>query len=380
MAAQDHIPIIANPMAHRLSSGRPQIENLSSTPRQSPVSGFKAINAIQQVQGNLPPLAPLGSPTLLSDNKIRGVLLGYWKESSEPRPEDKHAVYGVLGSGDSFRVKVQRVTRDGRHVDGNFPVGAGAMWINYNALVLEPQLMGMSRGEIKEYVRIRQRDIEGLESENNRRANEQKAIREAKEVVAESNHDSKIVSDIEVRYSARSEQRTTARQQAEADAMAERSRREKTEARERQNEITRREVALAEANLHEAAQVQEAAQTEFRNNLKRLNKVWVAQKAATTPGASARTSPAAVPLPTPPANFPTPAANAPVANESAANMPAPPPKRAWAPNEVKYHDGIKYEVKEYGPFQGKMASEARLIQIDGKDYVEYRILGKIMDF
>jgi hypothetical protein len=45
-------------------------------------------------------------------------------------------------------------------------------------------------------------------------------------------------------------------------------------------------------------------------------------------------------------------------------------------NEVKYYNGIKYERKANGPFQGKLVSNAQILQIDGEDYVEYRVLTK----
>lgn len=83
--------------------------------------------------------------------------------------------------------------------------------------------------------------------------------------------------------------------------------------------------------------VQEAAQQELRNNIKKLNKVWVAQQAATLPG-------------TPPND------------------------------EVKYHNGIKYERKPSGPFQGKLVSQAQILCIDGEDFVEYRVLTRPVFF
>jgi PDZ domain-containing secreted protein len=73
---------------------------------------------------------------------------------------------------------------------------------------------------------------------------------------------------------------------------------------------------------------------ELKNNLKKLNKVWVAQQAATMPAAGP------------------------------------------VDNEVKYYNGIKYERKANGPFQGKLVSNAQILQIDGEDYVEYRVLTK----
>jgi hypothetical protein len=315
------------PVVHRQSLGRQSNSNRQSLSRQSLGStpGFKAVNAAN-IQ------TPKASP-FAEGTKPSGVLLGYWSGSDEPRLEDKHAVYGVLGGSDCFRIKVARITRDGRHVDGNFPVGAGALWLHYDQVVLDEPLKGMSRLEVKEYVRIRQQD-QPHESEKDRKANEARAIRQAKESVASDAMNNGVDQgrhspEMEVRHSARSELRMAAKQQAEAEAAAERMRKEKVEARERQNEKTRKEVAMAEAVI------QEAAQAELKNNLKKLNKVWVAQQAA-IPGSS----------------------------------PAPPS------DEVKFYNGIKYERKQSGPFQGKLVSSPQILSIDGEDYVEYRVLTK----
>ena len=325
-AQQENAP--PKPLTHRHSLGRqssnnrqlPQRHSLGSTP------GFKAVNS-----PNTPKPASFAETARPS-----GVLLGYWSGSDEARLEDKHAVYGVLGGSDCFRVKVARITRDGRYVDGNFPVGAGALWLHYEQVVLDPPLAGLTRPEVKEYVRIRQQDQQH-ESEKDRKANEQRAIREAKENVGSdstrhvADQSQRAGPEMEVRHSARSELRMAAKQHAEVEAAAEARRKEKAEARERQNEKTRKEVAMAEAVI------QDAAQAELKNNMKKLNKVWVAQQAV-IPGSSA----------------------------------APPPPS----DEIKYHNGIKYERKQNGPFQGKLVSSAQILSIDGEDYVEYRVLTK----
>lgn len=313
------------PIVQRNSLGRAS-GNRHSLPRQplNKTPSFQAVNAAD-IQ------TPKASP--FAESKPPGVLLGYWAESGETQIEDKHAVFGVLSGTDCFRVKVQRVTRDGRYVDGNFPVGAGALWLHYDKVVLEPHLATLSRQEVKEYCRIRQREQDSRESEKERKANELKAVQTAKAAVAEHGQnpaaDQGESLDTEPRHSSRSEHRLSAKHQAEADAVAEKARKEKVEARERQNEKTRKEVALAEAVIQEAAQV------ELKNNLKKLNKVWVAQQAATVPRAS-----------------------------------------SVVDNEVKYYNGIKYERKQNGPFQGKLVSQAQILNIDGEDYVEYRVLTK----
>ncbi|TVY33657.1 hypothetical protein LSUB1_G008001 [Lachnellula subtilissima] len=334
------------PMAHRQSLGRGgrggHRESLPREPRQTlhKAPSFQAVNAANMQTPKASPFAEGTQGTPGTPGKPLGILLGYWSESDEPRLEDKHAVFGVLSGTDCFRVKVQRVTRDGRYVDGNFPIGAGALWLHYDKVVFEPHLASLSRPEVKEYCRIRQKDLENRESEKERKANELKAVEQAKAVVAQEGPSNGVEQprvpplEMETRHSARSELKMAARQQVEADATAEKARKEKAEALERQHEKSRKEVAMAEAVI------QEAAQQELKNNIKKLNKVWVAQQAATS-----STSPR-------------------------------PAVASVATEEIKFHNGIKYERKQNGPFQGKLVSSAQILSIDGEDYVEYRVLTK----
>lgn len=262
------------PVVHRQSTGGQPVKkefngrhSLGSTP------GFQAVNADDV---HMTPTGPYAS-----NEKPGGVLIGYWIGSSEQRLENKHAVYGTLGGSDCFRVKVTRVTRDGRYVNGNFPTGAGGLWLHYDQVILDDPLQGMTRPQIKEYVRIRLQDQE-VETDAERRANEERAIKEAKErapadglagMSAMQLRPAATQSpDMELRHSARSEHRMVAKQQAEAEAAAEERRKEKAAARELQHEQTRREVAQAEAGI------QGAAEAELKHNVKKLNKIWVAQQ------------------------------------------------------------------------------------------------------
>jgi len=322
------------------------IANRTSLPRQS-LSNTPSFKAINSHSSNTP---SKGSP--LAESKPSGVLLGYWAESDQHRPEDKHAVYGVLGGSDCFRVKVQKITRDGRYVEGNFPVGAGAMWLHYDKVVLDPQFEDMNRAEVKEYVRIRQAELEHKESEKERKMNETRAIRKAKDVVAQDGAKETLSNGLEqrtrgsseilmeVRHSARSEHRAAARNQAEMEATVERLRQGKVEAREA------RELQLAKSRKEVAAAAEEQAQTELKNNLKKLNKVWVAQQRVGS------------------------------GSISNSNMITAPATAPLVVEEIKYHNGIKYERKQAGPFQGKLVSAAQILSIDGEDYVEYRVLTK----
>ncbi|EHA50418.1 hypothetical protein MGG_14870 [Pyricularia oryzae 70-15] len=107
------------------------------------------------------------------------VVVGYWAKSQEADPKDKHAVYGVLGSNDMFRVKLVKHTRDGRAINGDFPSGPGAVWINWEEVVFEPHLRKLERAEIKEYCRIRQSHYDAGELPQDRISNETKAVHEA---------------------------------------------------------------------------------------------------------------------------------------------------------------------------------------------------------
>ncbi|KIH94546.1 hypothetical protein SPBR_05705 [Sporothrix brasiliensis 5110] len=116
---------------------------------------------------------------LLPGTRPTKILLGYWRGSSEEKVEDKHAVFGILGANDMFRVKVTRETRDGRPVLGNFPQGAGALWIHYDEVEFENHIRHLSRPEVKEYVRVRQRQIDEGEKPSERTANEANAVYDA---------------------------------------------------------------------------------------------------------------------------------------------------------------------------------------------------------
>ncbi|CAM1507672.1 Fc.00g073130.m01.CDS01 [Cosmosporella sp. VM-42] len=154
--------------------------------RRKVSGGFAAINpalsnGVPQEQPP-PPTSTLPSHTARSPiDRLLGtrptrILLGYWKYSSEVDVKDRHAVYGILGQNDMFRVKLVRGTRDGRFVDGNFFMGVGALWILYEEVEFESHLKLLIRVEIKEYCRVRQWQIDYGESNEERISNETKAV------------------------------------------------------------------------------------------------------------------------------------------------------------------------------------------------------------
>ncbi|KGQ09144.1 hypothetical protein BBAD15_g5532 [Beauveria bassiana D1-5] len=174
---QTENPVVAPLMAHGAipvdTNGNPMVIDAK---RRRTSNSFVSIAPHEDAAGGPQPLAL--DP--LHGTRPTRVVLGYWKLSSEELPEDRHAVYGILGQNDMFRVKVVRETRDGRYVDGNFPTGAGALWIHWDEVEFEPHIRVLSRPEIKEYCRIRQYQIDRGETTSQRAANEAAAIEEAR--------------------------------------------------------------------------------------------------------------------------------------------------------------------------------------------------------
>lgn len=332
------------------------------------------------------------------------ILLGFWKGSSEEDPRDRHAVYGILGQNDMFRVKVVRETRDGRFVDGNFPTGAGALWIQYEEVEFEPHLKPLQRSEIKEYCRVRQYQLDQGEVPEERVNNEIRAVHEAQAragsgyrhvhqaiapyhpTVADDSDLTNGRSDVggaqqhELRQSRRGESRTTPRQSFNENDMRQTSRAyaaeqepsrpdsramnrvHSSDGMERTNALARREIARVEAAQGRAD----------RHALHR-------ERAAALVADAAAAAAAAVV-----ASAPSPATNGRPPFHESEDMQRL--NKVWARQEslrlkagaedAKMYDGVKYERKTNGPFIGKLVSQGTIINIDGEDYVEYRVLTK----
>lgn len=335
-----------------------------------PTSGGPPTLVSQPVQSAPPvPEAPLPE---LPGHRPTKILLGFWKHSSEPSVRDKHAVFGILGNNDMFRVKVGRETRDGRPVQGNFPQGAGALWINPADWIPESYLEGLAREELKEYSRVRQYQIDHGEQEGDQEANIQTAVFEAKNrarILATktktngstapapqgqymtANFPNNDASAYETRQALnrRSGPPTlvpaAARQPSQTPAFRAANRSGGLDPRlERANSLATRAVSHIEANQAKVEQRESmmappshangaatGPDSSFRDNINRLNNVWSSQEAHRIRSGG---------------------------------------------EDAKIHMGIKYERKTNGPFQGKLVSQGSIISIDGEDYVEYRVLTK----
>ncbi|KAH7270606.1 uncharacterized protein BKA55DRAFT_496792 [Fusarium redolens] len=356
---------------------------------------------IQPAPGGPQPLRHTVDP--LPGTRPTRILIGHWAKSNSPDPRDRHAVYGILGQNDMFRVKLVRETRDGRFVEGNFPAGAGALWIAYEEVAFEPHLKNLARNEIKEYCRVRQYQIDMGEKEGERTSNETKAVYEAQARAAGTNYKAPAPLSIapalprlpgdygedsdqtgrmgygghELRQSRRVE---AARMDNAARAEARQSYieidtppqpapapapRQTTGRTSLNNNAIERTSALAEREIARVELAQERAHMQAANR----------ERAA---AAAAQAAQAAA------ANIPGMAVNGRQQLHERDEMQRL--NKVWARQEslrlrtnaedAKMYAGVKYERKTHGPFTGKLVSQGTIINIDGEDYVEYRVLTK----
>lgn len=384
-------PLVAQGAAQSEPAGTPT--EAADSKRRRTSTSFVSVATQEEtpLQSDRDPLDPLHG------TRPTRIVIGYWKGSSEQDPRDRHAVYGILGQNDMFRVKVVRETRDGRYVDGNFPSGAGALWIQYDEVEFEPHIKHLTRPETKEYCRIRQYQLDHGESSRERADNEAKAAAEAKaravasawqsnqqainhgtlaKLVPRDSSDAGSPRGHELRQPRRSEVRSELRTESSHEtsrgmrmSLPDDSRigAQGMEAVERANALARREISRAEA-----AQGRADRQAEHRER--------VAAAAADAAHAAAIASGAGPSILTPPTT-----------NGSGRNLfheseDIERLNRVWARQEslrmragsedAKMYDGVKYERKPTGPFMGKLVSQGTIITIDGEDYVEYRVLTK----
>ncbi|KAI1372293.1 hypothetical protein F4677DRAFT_270309 [Hypoxylon crocopeplum] len=327
------------------------------------------------------PIVPQQPHELLPPpRKPTRILVGCWTKSSPSMNEDKHAVYGILGANDMFRVKLVRETMDGRYINGNFPSGAGALWIPYDEVTFVNHLKDLTRPEIKEYVRIRQSQIDAGETSDEQVANETKAVYEAQARAAmiastavpnrtpvQGNAGSGPASSIgredvrdthELRLPRRDapslseprrEQSQPPRYSLPEAEIRQASRPPSNDPIERVQGFANREVAKMEAVQLRSGRYQANRSTaaspgngtnpqdnrrDFDENVVRMNQVWLAQQ------------------------------------ESIRRAPEN------GTGNVMTHKGVKYERKQNGPFKDRLVSQGTIINIDGEDYVEYRVLMK----
>lgn len=328
------------------------------------------------------------------------ILVGYWKGSSEDDPRDRHAIYGILGSNDMFRVKVVRETRDGRPVNGNFPTGAGALWVHYDEVELEDHLKGLNRMEIKEYVRIRQYFADRGERPEDRPLNE---------AVAVVNAQRRVLAGFKGGPTAGVPEPSLASAGARGDSVVAEmincyyNRGKSAPVEPRANISGRRSLGGTNETIERPASVVErsfpAEPVPFRAERppisrevsREVNRQTAASReaAALAAASAANTHLSLSPRPTTNNHMPQGQHNNPASsrlrfhdtdemrrlNDVWARQEAQ--RQKGSDEDAKVYGDTRYVRRAAGPFQGRYVGESRaLITIDGEDYVEYRVLAK----
>ncbi|KAK4667257.1 hypothetical protein QC763_307610 [Podospora pseudopauciseta] len=322
----------------------------------------------------LEPAPPPQQPAeALPGTRPTRIVLGYWKQSSEDDPIEKHAVYGILGANDMFRIRLAKETRDGRVIaDGNFPSGPGALWITWDALEFEPHLKGLSRHEVKEYCRVRQHQLDQGEAPEDRARNEIQAVQEAQKRAALNIAAGTSVTKNDVEISIEGANGVTHGLASGSPASKTNEPRRQTGLRGRHS-LPNPEFGVANRKSSSAIAQIERTHELARHGIEKVEK------------AQARIDQRASSTATPRESSATPANRRELFSENISRL-----NNVWASqeatrirNEGQGYEGdvlmngtIRYERKQTGPFKGILVSQPFLIQIDGEDYVEYRVLTK----
>lgn len=311
----------------------------------------------------------------LPGTRPTSVVIGYWRGSDIAEPKDKHAALGIISQTDGFRVKVVRETRDGRPAEGNFPTNLGGIWLNYDQVVLEPHLQQLTRLEVKEYVRVRQFQIDQDERPSQETTNIALAVEDARSRVATSrgiirptNESSPVKRAAAVPSNNVTEPIIAELSRPLRRIESKPPHRDSLKGKKRTSAI----AGLIERTAsHARRHIARAEGREDRADLKEQHQERLLHAEAMT---------------TAPNSPPTNSVNglrAPVhQREDIQRLNA-----VWARQEARrmryddqdriVHGGIKYERRPSGPFADKFASHGSIINIDGEDYVEYRVLTKV---
>ncbi|ESZ96712.1 hypothetical protein SBOR_2856 [Sclerotinia borealis F-4128] len=296
------------------------------------------------------------------------ILLGYWKDSSEKDIKNKHAVFGTVTINDRFRFIVRRSTRDGRDMIGNYPHGGGRYQVQFDKIVLEPNLFKLKRSEIEQYILIRQKQLQDAESNPHKRLhnrhNVKKAIKKAVKVVkaaialqqlpiatifGASSTSSASASEPDQDSTSEEEEIKPSKKQPEGHA-ADVLRRVTTRRKSQHKQVTNGDPDSAIPE-DQSASHRKASADRFSKSMEKLNKEWEAQRAAIPREKATSQEAAMLPQST-------------MTSVSVVN------------DDVKVHNDVKYTRRHNGLFEGKHVAPPQLLTIDGEDYVEYRVLTK----
>jgi len=376
------------PKRRRLTSGNNILPErpANALPNQTPGPNLPTPNSGHSAPA--PAQTHTGVLDTLPGTRPTRILVGCWAKSAVTDDRERHAVYGILGANDMFRVKLVRETLDGRYVDGNFPAGAGALWIPYEEVLFLRHIAHLSRPEMKEYVRVRQRQIDDGEKEDEKVANETKAVYEAQTRAAvqaaasQTRGQSSAAANVMPRPSLLPEREEVQEHAGGSSTPGGHELRHHRRDMMPRNEPTISRHPLPQHEMRHLPRPQSVDIVDRIDGLaaREVSRMEVAQQRQDRQHQN-RLSTGNANVVEPMEHHPHAHLHRPHFQENRERM-----QRIWASQEqnkiragvedAKMHGGIKYERKQNGPFAGKLVSQGAIITIDGEDYVEYRVLTK----
>lgn len=352
-------PFVAPLIAHgAISTGSTPTPPAGNCKRRRISSSFVAIAPQDDTAAAaVPALNPLVIDPL-HGTRPTAITIGIWRGSSEALDRNCHAVHGILDQNDMLRLEVVRKTRDDRYIDGNFHSASSALYIQFKEVELEPHLKRLTKVGIREYCRIRQRQVDQGETVDERAANEQRAAKDASARAKTCPRRNLAgFSAAGVRNSGRGSGSQEPRQLRHADFKADLQ-------------------VVAATNRPPCTQNGKVLERVDSLAGKHLLRVEAAQGRADRFAVDASAGTEGITVPNPH-----------TINGSGSHYDPENIERlnhVWArqesrqlragPEDAKIYDGVKYERKPNGPLMGKLVSQGTIIVIDGEEYVEYRVL------
>lgn len=297
---------------------------------------------------------------IMAKTEARGVILGHWRKSDVIDESKKHAVVGFLISRGDLRMQLQPFTTEGEPLAQEYPLPYGpyARQIGFSDIVFCSHLKNLHPSQVKEYIRIRSNS--NIEAKEERDAASVAAVgavirrmgwgRPCGGPLRPHRHASANESLVDF---------STSIQSASSQSLSELI-----------------QPFHTRAPSHSDKSSVEAAQIEDASNVSRDFPSRAGQVRIKTHGNHEESEVSE--------NMSVPAEYRPTQGRtnvcSSKNTQRLFKRRKIPLAEDSFGDVIKYERKQTGPLNGQLASQGAIVDVDGEDYIEYRVLATVSLF
>lgn len=345
-------------------------------------NGFKPIlPALPKIQYQVTPSPQKSIPTSKTQLHSRPlpcarptrIPVGCWKPPGENNHDGCHEVYGILGQNDSFRYMVVQEIRDRGFENSNVLSGASAIWISFEEVEFLPHLKVLNHQEVKEFCRIRQNQVDHGENPRESTNNEANAVREAQ----------LRVSDMSNRQRQNSNAMLTAR------------------SRDGIVDLTNKEPDCGNHLPPTNRDTSRPLPNRRTENDLRASGSCITKTAVQTKSQPSQVGQEPVRAETTldqPESFAVHKEQIPASIDHGPGKRAPPDETSSQSSEhpqrsdkrqrtlsteeecreyVQLTGGMKFHRKTAGPFAGKFVSQGAIFNMNGDDYIEYRVLAKV---